>query len=80
MSHNGRERNGFHYPGNQFPPAGITLFLKDWISRFPQPEQKSLNKIILFELDRKSVSTSIENSFDSRFLLEEKAATIDRNI
>ena len=32
------EKNGFHKPENQFPPAGIWLFLKNWISRFPQTE------------------------------------------
>ena len=41
---------------NQFPPAEIRLFFENWISRLPQTEQKSLDKRILFELDRKSVS------------------------
>ena len=40
---------------NQFPPAEIRLFFENWISRLPQTEQKSLDKRILFELDRKSV-------------------------
>ena len=31
---NGR-KNGFQYPENQFPPAGIRLLFKNWISQFP---------------------------------------------
>ena len=46
-----------------FPLAGIRLFFKNWISQFPQTEQKSLNKRILFQLDRKSVSTSENGEF-----------------
>ena len=32
------EKNGFHWPENQFPLAGIRLFFKHWISGFPQTE------------------------------------------
>ena len=48
---------------NQFPLAGIRLYFKNWSSRFPQTEQKSRNKRILFQLDRKSVSTSRNGEF-----------------
>ena len=32
------KKNGFHWPENQFPLAGIRLFFKHWISGFPQTE------------------------------------------
>ena len=48
---------------NQFPLAGIRLYFKNWSSRFPQTEQKSRNKRILFQLDRKPVSTSRNGEF-----------------
>ena len=47
------EKKGFHQSENQLLLAGIRLFFKNWISRFPQTEQKYLNEIILFQLDRK---------------------------
>ena len=53
VSQNGRKKNGFHQPENLFPVAGIKLFFKNWISRFPQTKQKSPNKRILLQLDRK---------------------------
>ena len=31
VSDNGRRKNGFHLPENQFPLAGIRLFFKNWI-------------------------------------------------
>ena len=31
VSDNGRRKNGFHLPENQFPLAGISLFFKNWI-------------------------------------------------
>ena len=75
------EKNGFHQPENQFLLIGIRLFFKNWIFRFPQTEKKTLNKRILFQLDRKSVSTTgMENSFKNTFLLDGKTASIDRNI
>ena len=44
-------------------------------------KKKTLNKRILFQLDRKSVSISgMENSFKNTFPLDEKTGSIDRNI
>ena len=63
-SQNGRKKKGLPQPENQFPLAEIRLFFKNWISRFPETEQKSLNKIILFQLDRKLVSASKNGEFD----------------
>ena len=57
------EKNSFHQPVNQLLLAGISLFFKNWIYRFPQTEQKPLNGIILFQLDRKSISTSRNGEF-----------------
>ena len=37
---NWKKKNGFHYPENQFLLAGIRLFFKNWIFRFPQTEKK----------------------------------------
>ena len=47
---------------NQFPPE-ITLFFKNWITRFPQTERESLNKGILFQIDRKLLFTSGNGEF-----------------
>ena len=63
---NGRKRNDFHQPKNQFALAGMGLFFKNCISSFPHTEQRSLNKIILFQLDGKSflyVSIGRKNCF-----------------
>ena len=30
------KRNGYNWPENQFSLAGMRLFFKNWISRFPQ--------------------------------------------
>ena len=77
---NRRKKSGFNQAKNQLPLTGIRLFFKNWISRFPQTEQKSLNEIILFQLDRKSVSTAgIENSFKKKFLSDGKTGSIYRN-
>ena len=57
------EKNGFHWSENQFPLAGIRLFFKNLISRFPQREKKSLNKRILLQVDKKSVSTCYNEEF-----------------
>ena len=57
------EKNGFHWPENQFPLAEIRLFFKNLISWFPQTNKKSLNKRILFEVDKKSVSTNWNGEF-----------------
>ena len=43
-----------------FPLAGIRLFLKNWIS---SSRKKSPNKTILFQVGRKSVSTSRNGEF-----------------
>ena len=73
-------KNGFHQPENQFPPAGIRLFFKNWISRFPKTEQKSLDKRILFQLDRKSVSSSRNGEFVYEYVsIRQKNCLIDRN-
>ena len=58
-----KEKNGFHRPENQFPLAGIRLFFKNLISQFLQTEKKYLNKRILFQVDRKLVSTSGNEEF-----------------
>ena len=50
-----RKKNGFQQPENQFPLAGKRLFFKNWIST---SRKKSSNKRILFQVDRKLVSTS----------------------
>ena len=72
----------FHQLENQFPLAGIRLFFKYWIFRFPKTgKKKSLNKRILFQLDRSRFPLAgMENSFNNTFLLDEKTASIDRNI
>ena len=46
---------------NQFAPAEIRLFFKNWVSHFPQTGKKSLNNGILFQI--KSVSTSGNGEF-----------------
>ena len=63
MFQNERKKIGFHWPENQFPLAGIRLFFKNLISQFLQTEKKYLNKRILFQVDRKSVSTSGNEEF-----------------
>ena len=51
------EKNGFHSLENQFPLAGMSLFLKNWISPMVSTRRKkSPNKRMLFQVDRKSVS------------------------
>ena len=57
VSQNGR-KSDLHWPENQFPLARIKLFFKNGISRSPQTKKKSLNKRILFQVDKKLVSTS----------------------
>ena len=58
------EKNGFHWPEDQFPLAGIRLFFKNLISWFPQTQnKKSLNKRILFQVNKKSVSTNGNGEF-----------------
>ena len=53
------EKINFHKPGNQFPRAGIRLLLKKTLLPPSFKDfNKSLNKGILFSLDRKYVSTS----------------------
>ena len=73
------EKNGFHQPENQFPLAGIRLFFKNWIST---SRKKSPNKRILFQVDRKLVSTSKNGEFVSGYVFarHEKTAYIGRNI
>ena len=53
---------------NQFASAEIRLFFKNWISHFPQTGKKSLNKGILFQIDRKSVSTSWNGEFVQEYV------------
>ena len=57
VSQNGR-KSDLHWPENQFPLARIKLFFKNGISRSPQTKKKTLNKGILFQVDKKLVSTS----------------------
>ena len=58
---NGR-KYGFQQPENQFPLDRMRFFFKNWISRFTQAK-KSLNKKIIFQLNRKLVSTSGNGEF-----------------
>ena len=58
-----KKKNGNHWPKNQFSLTGIRLFFKNWISPVPTNRKKSLNKRILFQVDRKSVSTSGNEEF-----------------
>ena len=53
------------------PLAGIRLFFKNWIST---SRKKSPNKRILFQVDKKSVSTSKNGEF-----LEEYVSTRRKN-
>ena len=72
------EKNGFCKPENQFPPAGIELFFKNWISPMVSiSRKKSPNKRILFQVNRKSVSTSRNGKFVQEY---QKPAYFDRNI
>ena len=57
VSQNGR-KSDLHWPENQLPLARIKLFFKNWISLSPQTKKKTLNKRILFQVDKKLVSTS----------------------
>ena len=58
------EKNGSHRPENQFPLAEIRLFFKNWISSIVSTSRKkSPNKRILFQVDKKSVSTSRNGEF-----------------
>ena len=59
VSENGR-KNGFHWPENQFSLARIDYFSKIGL---PLAEKKSPNKGIIFQVDRKSVSTSRNGEF-----------------
>ena len=60
VSENGRKINGFHKSENLFSLTGIRLFFKNWIST---TRKKSQNKRILFQVDRKSVSTGRNGEF-----------------
>ena len=53
---------------NQFASAEIRLFFKNWISHFPQTGKKSLNKGIMFQIDRKPVSTSWNGEFVQEYV------------
>ena len=63
VSENGR-KNGFNQTENQFTLAGIRIFFKNWIfSMVSTRRKKSPNKRILFQVDRKLVSTSRNGEF-----------------
>ena len=49
------EKNGSHEPENRFPLAGIRLFFQNCIST---SRKKYLDKRILLQVDRKSISAS----------------------
>ena len=79
VSDNGRKK-WFLLPRKQFPLAEIRLFLKNCIST---SRKTNPNKRVLFQVGRKSVSTSrngMENLFKNTFLLDEKSAYIGKNI
>ena len=60
------------------PLAGIRLFFKKLDLLVSTNRTKTSNEIILFQLDKNLAG--MENSFKNKFLLDGKAASIDRNI
>ena len=63
LSQNGRKKKCCPLTRKSAPPAGIKFFFSKIESPGFHKQQKSLNKRILFQLDRKSVSTGRNGEF-----------------
>ena len=82
VSEKKKRKNFFNKPKKQIPLTKIRLLFKKRISQFPlAAKKKSLNKRIMFQLNRKLVSTGGNGeTFKKTFLLERKTTSIDKNI
>ena len=61
----GVSKNGFYQPEDQFPPPGIKLFFKNWISK---SEKYVQIKELLFQVDRKLISSSRIDEFVQEYV------------
>ena len=80
MPQNRRKKQWFLRARKSFSTSRNKIFFENWISQFPQTEQKSLNKRTLLQQDRSCFPLAgMENLFKNKILLDGKTASIGRN-